>query len=208
MGRCCFNRGLNTPQAWQLGFLTVQQLDDSMLAPGQTVTVQLASQATAARSGLRIVPSWAPDQLPMYAGYRTAVGVDAALPDGTKGLVHIHTAASKHARDAQDTTWQAKLALGESWSFAATGITLRFTGMMKAGGGTAVLTVCRKDGEETAVSCAAGRDNDCNGLAGASDPKCLQFLTALRAPPRIRGPPATSIRAGPPAAPIRRPTGR
>lgn len=44
MAYCCAYRCFNTPHAWQLGWISVQQVDGASLAPGQTVTATLASQ--------------------------------------------------------------------------------------------------------------------------------------------------------------------
>ena len=45
-------------------------------------------------------------------------------------------------------------------------------------GTTAQVSVCRVGGAETAATCAAGQDNDCNGLAGRADPACASLLPA------------------------------
>lgn len=103
-------RGLSTPQAWQMGWLAVQQLDGASLGPGQPVTVQLPPQTSSERSGLRVVPSWAPPEaLPLFAGYRVTAGVDAALPEEAAGKVHIHSSAIAHYKDSKPTTWLAAL---------------------------------------------------------------------------------------------------
>lgn len=42
----------------------------------------------------------------------------------------------------------------------------------------AVVAICRRGGlYESAASCAAGIDNNCDGLAGAADPYCLPYLS-------------------------------
>lgn len=67
-------------------------------------------------------------------------------------------------------------------------------------GAVAVVTVCRKGGAETPASCKAGRDNDCNGLAGAADPACKTALAGSLPPlkpprRRVRRPPNLQRRA-------------
>ncbi len=52
MGYCCDNRCPNAPHAWQLGWISVQQLDGTSLKAGQTATATLSSQALSDRSGL------------------------------------------------------------------------------------------------------------------------------------------------------------
>ena len=71
-------------------------------------------------------------------------------------------------------------AVGESWEHAASGLVLHFNHVAN---GTALVTACRKTGAETATSCAAGRDNDCNGLAGTADPACTKFAWKRQAAP-------------------------
>jgi len=100
---------LNTPHAWQMGWIAVQQLNGSDLARGQTVVASLASQSLYDRSGLRIVPTWADDVDPLYLGFRTADGMDATLPPEVLGRVGVHTSAITGPEDAQPTLIQAAL---------------------------------------------------------------------------------------------------
>ena len=64
--------------------------------------------------------------------------------------------------------------MGERWVYVGTGLTVRRLPSTSAG--VAVVSVCRRGGLETAASCTADTDNDCNGLAGADDPACAAFL--------------------------------
>lgn len=96
--------------------------------------------------------------------------------------------------DARPTTWRASLgAAGDTWRHAASGLVVRLAGV---GAGRATVTVCRKGGAETAATCAAGVDFDCNGLAGAKDPACAKFATkaAVQVSPSPRPPPPPLVR--------------
>ena len=99
-------------------------------------------------------------------------GPDAALGAQYAGKLNILTAPITNSYDTQETSWVTALASGQSWSQAATGLVVRLSSVS---GGFAHLTVCRKGGAETAATCAAGTDNDCNGLVGAADPACAAF---------------------------------
>jgi hypothetical protein len=66
-------------------------------------------------------------------------------------------------------------AAGQAWEYPEAGVVLRVTALR---GDAAAVTVCRKAGAETAASCAAGVDADCNGLAGARDPACAALRIA------------------------------
>lgn len=106
MGYCCFDRCWNTPHAWQAGWLTATEFDASNFSPGQTAVLRLDSQSVygnSARSAARVIPSWAPGAMPLFVGYRTAVGVDAALAPGLAGRVLLHTSHVSGAQDAQFT---------------------------------------------------------------------------------------------------------
>lgn len=99
--------------AWQLGWLTLLELSGASLAPGQTLSLRLASQAASPRSGLRVVQDWtAQPAEPIFAGLRTAAGGDAGLPPGAAGKVHIYSSAIANTYDAQPTTQLASLAGG------------------------------------------------------------------------------------------------
>ena len=117
MGYCCTPRCWNTPHAWQMGWITVQQLDGSSLAPGQTVTITMASQSASPNSGLRIVPTWAAGADPLFVGYRTKAKGDTWLADEVAGRVSIYTSAISGTYDIQTTVWVAGLAgeLALSW---------------------------------------------------------------------------------------------
>jgi hypothetical protein len=64
--------------------------------------------------------------------------------------------------------------VGEAWLYAGTGLMVRRAASTASG--VAVVSVCRRGGVETATTCIAGIDNDCNGKAGAADPACDAFL--------------------------------
>ncbi|PSC77062.1 hypothetical protein C2E20_0521 [Micractinium conductrix] len=184
MAYCCAYRCFNTPHAWQLGWISVQQVDGASLAPGQTVTATLASQSVGRaqggglRRGVRIVPTWAPAVDPLFLGYRTRHGGDATLPDGAANKLSVYTAAIKGADDARMTTWEGALAAGESWTHPTAGLVVRFRSVVN--GTTAVVSVCRKGGVETLQSCQANRDMDCNGLAGVNDRACAAIFKRRR----------------------------
>ena len=110
MGYCCANRCFNTPHAWQLGWVTVRQLDGSSLAAGQTITTTLASQAVSTRSGVRIVPSWVAGVDPIFLGYRTQAGGDAELGPDAAQLVHVYSSPISGTFDSSQTTKEASLA--------------------------------------------------------------------------------------------------
>lgn len=105
--------------------------------------------------------------------------------------------------DAKETSWLQMLdSAGQSWSSNATGLVVR---LVAAYAGSATVTVCRPAGAETAASCSAGLDNDCNGLVGTQDPACARFaqLAGRQQPPLpIRRQPRKV--AAPPPSPVRR----
>ena len=176
MGYCCNDRCPNTPHAWQLGWLTVQQLDGTSLAAGQTVQTTMRSQALTSRTGLRIVPTWVAGVEPVFVGFRTRQGGDLALEDQYVGKVHVYTSAIAHTYDPKFTIWRAGMKAGQAWADSTTGLVVRVTSIVS---GTANVTVCRRGGAETAASCQAGLDNDCNGVVGARDPACSRLLKQL-----------------------------
>lgn len=181
MGSCCAERCPNTPHAWQLGWLTVRQLDGASLRAGQTVTAALPTQAASDRTGLRILASWATGVEPVFLGFRTRSRGDAGLDRAVAGRVLIHTSAINNTYDAQFTTLLAAMPVGQAWEYPAAGLVVRFRAVAAAAGSrssTATVSVCRRGGAETAATCAAGTDNDCNGLAGAKDPACPALLRA------------------------------
>lgn len=121
--RSCLDRCPNTPHAWQLGWISLQQLDVSNFLPGHTVTATLPSLASnrtsasaASPAGLRIeLPRWAADGVePLFVGYRTREGPDwGLLNDGGAGRVHVYRSAVAHATSIKVTTWLRALAMGE-----------------------------------------------------------------------------------------------
>ena len=72
MGYCCTNRCLNTPHAWQMGWVSPQVLDGTSLVAAKTVTANFAAQTRGASSGLKIKPTWAgvASAESVYLGYR------------------------------------------------------------------------------------------------------------------------------------------
>ena len=182
MGYCCSDRCPNTPHAWQLGWISVQQLDGTSLKPGQTVETILASNSASPRSGLRIVPSWAAGVDPLFLGYRTKVGGDAAAGADIASKLHVNSAGITNSFDPKETTWHAALGAGQAWTHPTAGLVVR---LKAAFPGSATVTICRKAGAETLASCRAGADNDCNGLAGTADPVCVRLMrrAALAAAP-------------------------
>lgn len=164
MGYCCEPRCFNTPQSWQMGWLSVQHFDASNLRAGQTVETTLASQATSVLSGVRIKPTWLSGGEPIFMSLRTRAGGDALLSAAAANKVHIHTSPIEHSFDSQLTTWHAALAVNQSWENAAAGVVLRLKAL-KAG--RAAVSICRKGpgGKETLETCSKGIDNDCNGTA-------------------------------------------
>ncbi|PRW57195.1 hypothetical protein C2E21_4079 [Chlorella sorokiniana] len=199
MGHCCDTRCPNTPHAWQMGWVSLQQLDGTSLKAGQTVTAVVAAQAsltaanTATRSaGLRITPSWSAGAQPIFVGYRTraAGSGDATLPADQAGKVHLYTSAISNTYDPQPTDWKAQLAAGGSWS--AAGLVVR----VKAAGPTsATVTVCRRAGAETLASCQAGLDNDCNGRVGSADAACATLLAKAAAAAKAKAAAAAKAKA-------------
>ncbi|KAL4421234.1 hypothetical protein ABPG75_010525 [Micractinium tetrahymenae] len=179
MGYCCSDRCPNTPHAWQLGWVTMQQIDGTTIKPGQTLTFSVSSQAVSRQAGLRITLGNSSD--PLFVGYRTKAGGDAAAPVDIAGLLssitpgrlHLYTAAIANTFDPQPTDWKGSLGtLGSSWAHPTAGIVVRLKSINRT---AAVVTLCRKAGPETPASCRAGLDNDCNGLAGDKDPACLKL---------------------------------
>ncbi|KAL4439954.1 hypothetical protein ABPG75_002955 [Micractinium tetrahymenae] len=182
MGYCCNDRCPNTPQAWQLGWLTVQQHDASSLAPGQTVQAWLASQAASPSSGLRIdVSGWAPGVDPLHVGYRTRAGGDAALGADLADRVHVWQTPIKGAFDPQKTALKGSLTAGGAYAHKESGIVIQLTGFASGG---ATVSICRK----------------------SSDPASCQIKASAKAPPpaKPRPPPPRPPRATPPPL-LRRP---
>lgn len=92
MGACCSARCPSTPQAWQLGWLNLAQLDGSRLAAGKTRRVALASQDSSPDSGLRVQADWAPGVLPLFLGYRKQAGGDGGMDGSLGSKVHVYRA--------------------------------------------------------------------------------------------------------------------
>lgn len=84
-------------------------------------------------------------------------------------------------------------AVNQTWTYAAASLVVRMRGVE---GAAALVTVCRKGGAETPATCAAGQDNDCNGLAGKADPACQPMLKGNNSPQQVR-PPRKVVRRPP-----------
>lgn len=175
MGYCCAQRCYNTPHQWQMGWQALQQVDSGALPAGGTVAVTLPAQHTSPAAGVRLaVGTWAPGASALYLGYRQAAGPDSALPAKYANKVNIYQTALSGGTDDDTTKWLAAVPVGGSWaSDPKIGIVVRV--LSQAGGSGVSVSVCRRAGAETAASCAAGADNDCNGLAGAADGACAAF---------------------------------
>ncbi len=187
MGYCCSDRCFNTPHAWQMGWISVQQLDGTSLKPGHTLTTNISSQSLSYRSGLRIVPDWAPGTAPVFLGFRTKAGGDSSFTDLARKL-HIYSANITNSFDPQVTTWETELGTaGASWAHPTARLVVRLRSIAP---GAATVSVCRKAGAETLASCRAGLDNNCNGLVGERDPACARLLEraagAVKRPPPAR----------------------
>lgn len=119
MGYCCQDRCPNTPNAWQLGWISVQNLNGDSLAPGETKVVSLPTQTMIpGSSGLRVDPTWAaPVAEPVFLGFRTPqridVGLAKAVPPLT-GMVHVYTSRVARSDDPQLSYWVASLTLNKS----------------------------------------------------------------------------------------------
>ena len=118
LGGCCSPRCPNIVHTWQAGWASVQQLDGTSLAPGQTVNASIAAASAvtslAVAAGLRVAPSWVPDAEAVFVGYRTRTGGDAELWEGAAQRVHIYTSLADGTNGPQVTTWRASLAAGEN----------------------------------------------------------------------------------------------
>ena len=217
MGYCCSDRCPNTPHAWQLGWITVQQIDWTAVQPGQTVALTLISQSLSSQAGLRITGLSSSD--PVFVGYRTRAGGDASATadvagdPGGLGRLHLHTAPISGTFDPRATTWHAALdSPAQSWALTDAGLVVR---LKSATSTAATVILCRKAGPETLASCQAGLDNDCNGRVGAQDAACLPMLVqayglAPKRPQPLppRRPPPSSQKLLPLKPPPRQPSPR
>ena len=199
-GARCFN----TPHAYQLGWLRTQQLDGTSLPPATTVSVTLPAQTRGAPSGLRIrLPFMGATSL--FLGYRLPEGGDAGLPAAYTGKVSVYSHAATdnyNGLGALSYHLAALGAPGAAFTHAPTGIVFTLTGV-DAEAGQATVRVCRTaaSSAETATTCEAGADGDCNGLAGGDDPACAAFL-ASPPPPSPSPPPPADVPSPPPPADV------
>ncbi|KAL4421241.1 hypothetical protein ABPG75_010532 [Micractinium tetrahymenae] len=188
MGYCCSDRCPNTPHAWQLGWITAQQIDGTAITPGQTLTFNINSQSVSRQTGLRVTLGTGTD--PLFVGYRTKAGGDSGAPNSIVGFykapgrLHLHTAPIANTFDAQPTDWKGTLsAAGSAWAHPTAGLVVR---LKSATATAAVVTLCRKAGPETMASCQAGLDNDCNGKVGSQDAACAALMSRAAALARPR----------------------
>ena len=123
MGTCCENRCLNTPHAWQMGWLNVRHLNGTSLPAAATYNTSMGVQAVSPNlSGIRIVPTWAPGVDPIFVGFRWAVRGDEFLPPSLTRRIHIYTSKISHYRDAQPTVLRASLRGGCGWLCRGLGV--------------------------------------------------------------------------------------
>ena len=112
MGYCCTDRCPNTPHAWQLGWITAQQINGSAIKPGQTLTFSINSQAVSRQAGLRITGLNGSD--PLFVGYRTKAGGDAPAPvdiagvSSTAGRLHLCECRGRGGLAAAMRFWLAQ----------------------------------------------------------------------------------------------------
>ena len=115
-------------------------------------------------------PATQPASLPACLPFLPITSISAtALPDSVSPLP-----ASLCALPYSSCTLLLAVAVGGRFVYLGTTLTIRRLNSTSAG--VAVISVCRRGGLETATSCAAETDNDCNGLAGADDLACAAFL--------------------------------
>ncbi|KAL4421679.1 hypothetical protein ABPG77_001220 [Micractinium sp. CCAP 211/92] len=177
MGYCCADRCPNTPHAWQLGWITAQQINGSAIKPGQTLTFNINSQAVSRQTGLRITGLDGSD--PLFVGYRTKAGGDTPAPADiagasiSAGRLHLYTAAIANTFDPKPTSWMGSVSNGSAWEHPTAGLVVRLRSVSST---SAVVTLCRKAGPETLASCRAGLDNDCNSLVADKDAACLKLI--------------------------------
>jgi hypothetical protein len=110
MGYCCDTRCPSPTQAWQLGWLTMQQLDSASLPPGQTVQLTLDSQAVNPQSGLRInTTSWVAGVDPVFLALRTSERGDKGLASWYSGQVHVYQSPVTSTYDPRPSLWHGGL---------------------------------------------------------------------------------------------------
>ncbi|GAB4814055.1 hypothetical protein N2152v2_001101 [Parachlorella kessleri] len=173
MGFCCALRCYNAPHTWQMGWLPLLELDEARLTPGTTFSFELTRQAGG--KGVRVTPSWVPGAVPFFLSYRDTLGYDKDLAGTPYGAnTNIYQSAIATPTGGGATQWLG--AIGDTMpalTEGTTGLTFRHLG--RAGAAVKV-SICRYGGPETLSSCCYGRDNDCNGLGGQSDPACAPFM--------------------------------
>lgn len=191
----------NAPQQWALGWQAHQQADGAALKPGSTIVATLPPQHASPAAGLRIVPDWVRGARPVYLSYRLAADQDSDLYAEFSGKVNIYQMNEKSR-----SGWMAAVAVGGSWApdgrFTFKGpwsaeaeqwssklYSSLVVRVLSGGPSGATVSICRRSGVETAASCAAGRDNDCNGKAGIEDAGCKNFIKRKNPPPSRRPPP-------------------
>jgi hypothetical protein len=198
----------NAPQQWALGWQAHQQADGAALKPGSTVVVTLPPQHASPAAGLRIVPDWVYGARPFYLSYRLAAAQDANLYAEFNGKVNIY-----QMDEEKQSGWMAAVAAGGSWApdgrfifrgpwsaeaeqWSSKLYSSLVVRVLSSGPSGATVSICRRGGVETAASCAAGRDNDCNGKAGIEDSGCRNFIKKKSPPPSRRPPPPRKCATG------------
>ena len=66
-------RCFNPAKAWQLGWTAPQLATSTTVKAGSTIRVTFSAQTRSYYSGLKISPSWASGQSPLYLGYRQVI---------------------------------------------------------------------------------------------------------------------------------------
>lgn len=199
MGYCCSDRCMNTPHAWQLGWLEPQLINDALLAPAQTRSVTLAAQGRTRLSGLRIEATWVQGQPPLFLGYRLAEGPDLTLANTFTNRISLYTFSGLGNHSPEFSYFLGSAAVGENLTHAPTGLVFR---VRAAGNGAARVDVCRRNpnGTENNATCLGGLDGDCDGLIGRQDPDCRLFFPSSGplngvggSVPGANPPPATKV---------------
>ena len=202
--RVCYN----APHQWALGWQALRQADGSVLTPGATVVATLPPQHASPSAGLRVVPDWAPGALPLYLSYRVRQAQDGELWEEYTEAVVIYQMDGKFQSAYMEgldqggvwaTSGSARVVPAQeyrygSWAVPHSGLVVRVLRSGEPGGAT--VSVCRPAGPETAASCAAGRDNDCNGMAGVGDTACRRFMKGRWPPRALPPPPQARLQAG------------
>lgn len=86
MGHCCFDRCLNTPQAWQQGWLSLRALSAANLPLNTPLNFFVYTQSLYSYAGIRIdLSHLGPGTPAIFIGYRQAKGFDAWVRSQSAG---------------------------------------------------------------------------------------------------------------------------